>query len=89
MPPWHYPTSIKDRVIALRDEYEQIFIGLIDELHWEAFEFDLATSAIRKARFFRRPDAWLEHRGPFGMVLRPGRRSCSSLIEAIAPTCSA
>jgi TetR/AcrR family transcriptional regulator, cholesterol catabolism regulator len=32
MPPWHYPESIKDRVIALRDEYEQIFIALIDEL---------------------------------------------------------
>ena len=32
MPPWHYPESIKARVIALRDEYERIFIGLIDEL---------------------------------------------------------
>lgn len=32
MPPWHYPESIKARVIALRDEYETIFIGLIDEL---------------------------------------------------------
>jgi TetR/AcrR family transcriptional regulator, cholesterol catabolism regulator len=32
MPPWHYPDSIKARVIALRDEYEKIFIGLIDEL---------------------------------------------------------
>src|SRR5271167_4987157 len=32
MPPWHYPESIKARVIALRDEYEQIFVGLIDDL---------------------------------------------------------
>jgi TetR/AcrR family transcriptional regulator, cholesterol catabolism regulator len=32
MPPWHYPESIKARVIALRDEYEQIFIALIDDL---------------------------------------------------------
>jgi AcrR family transcriptional regulator len=32
MPPWHYPESIKDRVIALRDEYENIFVGLIDAL---------------------------------------------------------
>jgi len=32
MPPWHYPESIKDRVIALRDEYEKIFVGLIDDL---------------------------------------------------------
>jgi AcrR family transcriptional regulator len=32
MPPWHYPESIKTRVIALRDEYEKIFIGLIDDL---------------------------------------------------------
>jgi len=32
MPPWHYPESIKARVIALRDEYEGIFIGLIDDL---------------------------------------------------------
>ncbi|WMT76491.1 TetR/AcrR family transcriptional regulator [Bradyrhizobium sp. Ash2021] len=32
MPPWHYPESIKDRVIALRDEYESIFIRLIDDL---------------------------------------------------------
>src|SRR5271155_3879744 len=32
MPPWHYPESIKDRVIALRDEYERIFIRLIDDL---------------------------------------------------------
>jgi AcrR family transcriptional regulator len=32
MPPWHYPESIKARVIALRDEYEKIFIGLIDDL---------------------------------------------------------
>jgi AcrR family transcriptional regulator len=32
MPPWHYPESIKSRVIALRDEYEKIFIDLIDDL---------------------------------------------------------
>ena len=32
MPPWHYPESIKARVIALRDEYERIFVGLIDDL---------------------------------------------------------
>ncbi len=31
MPPWHYPESIRARVIALRDEYEKIFIGLIDD----------------------------------------------------------
>jgi AcrR family transcriptional regulator len=32
MPPWHYPESIAARVIALRDEYEKIFVGLIDDL---------------------------------------------------------
>lgn len=32
MPPWHYPASIKARVIALRDDYEKIFIDLIDDL---------------------------------------------------------
>jgi TetR/AcrR family transcriptional regulator, cholesterol catabolism regulator len=32
MPPWHYPESIKARVIALRDEYEKLFVGLIDAL---------------------------------------------------------
>src|SRR6478736_3727022 len=32
MPPWHYPESIKARVIALRDEYERIFVRLIDDL---------------------------------------------------------
>src|SRR5580704_3109711 len=32
MPPWHYPESIKARVIALRDEYEKLFIDLIDDL---------------------------------------------------------
>jgi AcrR family transcriptional regulator len=32
MPPWHYPESIKARVIALRDEYERIFVALIDDL---------------------------------------------------------
>src|ERR1700747_311923 len=32
MPPWHYPESIKARVIALRDEYEKIFMDLIDDL---------------------------------------------------------
>jgi AcrR family transcriptional regulator len=32
MPPWQYPEGIRDRVIALRDEYERIFTGLIDQL---------------------------------------------------------
>ncbi|MDE5444348.1 TetR family transcriptional regulator [Bradyrhizobium sp. CSA207] len=32
MPPWHYPESIKARVIALRHGYEQIFVSLIDDL---------------------------------------------------------
>lgn len=32
MPPWQYPETIRDRVVALRDEYEQLFVGLIDEL---------------------------------------------------------
>jgi hypothetical protein len=32
MPPWHYPDQIKARVIALRDEYERMFVGLIDDL---------------------------------------------------------
>ncbi len=32
MPPWLYPESIAARVIALRDEYEQIFVKLIDDL---------------------------------------------------------
>jgi hypothetical protein len=32
MPPWHYPESIKARVIALGDEYEEIFVSLIDAL---------------------------------------------------------
>jgi len=32
MPPWHYPESIKARVIALRNEYEKLFVGLIDAL---------------------------------------------------------
>jgi TetR/AcrR family transcriptional regulator, cholesterol catabolism regulator len=32
MPPWHYPEGIKGRVIALRDQYEKIFVDLIDEL---------------------------------------------------------
>jgi AcrR family transcriptional regulator len=32
MPPWHYPEGIKARVISLRDEYEKIFIDLIDDL---------------------------------------------------------
>jgi hypothetical protein len=30
--PWHYPECIKARVIALRDEYERIFVRLIDDL---------------------------------------------------------
>jgi AcrR family transcriptional regulator len=32
MPPWQYPEGIKARVIALRDEYEKIFVGLIGDL---------------------------------------------------------
>jgi AcrR family transcriptional regulator len=32
MPPWLYPEGIAARVIALRDEYEQIFVKLIDDL---------------------------------------------------------
>jgi hypothetical protein len=32
MPPWHYPESIKARVISLRDEYERIFADLIEDL---------------------------------------------------------
>jgi TetR/AcrR family transcriptional regulator, cholesterol catabolism regulator len=32
MPPWHYPESIKARVISLRDQYEKIFADLIDNL---------------------------------------------------------
>lgn len=32
MPPWQYPDGIRDRVIALRDEYEQVFTSVIDEL---------------------------------------------------------
>ena len=32
LPPWHYPDSIKARVIALRHEYEKIFVALIDDL---------------------------------------------------------
>jgi hypothetical protein len=32
LPPWHYPDGIKARVIAWLDEYEKIFIDLIDDL---------------------------------------------------------
>ena len=32
LPPWHYPDSIKARVIALRHEYEKIFVALINDL---------------------------------------------------------
>lgn len=32
MPPWQYPESIRDRVIALRDEYESLFTALVDDL---------------------------------------------------------
>jgi AcrR family transcriptional regulator len=32
MPPWHYPASIRDKVIALRDRYESIFVDLIAAL---------------------------------------------------------
>lgn len=32
MPPWQYPASVKDKVIALRDQYESIFGELIAAL---------------------------------------------------------
>jgi len=32
MPPWQYPQSIRDRVIALRDEYESVFAELVEDL---------------------------------------------------------
>jgi TetR/AcrR family transcriptional regulator, cholesterol catabolism regulator len=32
MPPWQYPANLKDKVIALRDEYERIFVDLIADL---------------------------------------------------------
>src|SRR5258706_2951649 len=32
MPPWQYPQGLRDRVIALRDEYERIFADLIEDL---------------------------------------------------------
>src|SRR5258706_7852011 len=32
MPPWQYPQGMRDKVIALRDEYERIFSDLIEEL---------------------------------------------------------
>ena len=32
MPPWQYPEGVRDRVIALRDTYEKIFVDLIDAL---------------------------------------------------------
>lgn len=32
MPPWQYPEGIRDRVIALRDEYEKTFVDLIAQL---------------------------------------------------------
>ncbi len=32
MPPSQYPEGIRDRVIALRDEYEQVFASVIDTL---------------------------------------------------------
>src|SRR5258708_28295427 len=32
MPPWHYPESIKERVIGLRSEYQKIFVVFIDTL---------------------------------------------------------
>jgi hypothetical protein len=48
----------------------------------------LATSAIRKTRFFRRPDPWLERRGPFGIEARlavllfldPGQNLTETLV---------
>jgi AcrR family transcriptional regulator len=32
MPPWQYPEGMRDKVIALRDEYERILADLIEEL---------------------------------------------------------
>lgn len=32
MPPWQYPEGIRDRVIALRDRYEAVFVALVDDL---------------------------------------------------------
>lgn len=32
MPPWQYPDGIRDRVIAIRNEYEDIFVSLIADL---------------------------------------------------------
>ena len=32
MPPWHYPASIKERIIGLRDRYEDIFVDLVAAL---------------------------------------------------------
>jgi AcrR family transcriptional regulator len=32
MPPWQYPPGIRDRVVALRDEYEAIFVELLEDL---------------------------------------------------------
>jgi hypothetical protein len=46
------------------------------------FDFDLAASAICRARFFRMPGFWLDRRGPSGTRLKRGWRSCCSLIQA-------
>lgn len=32
MPPWQYPEGMRDRVVALRDQYERVFIDLIEKL---------------------------------------------------------
>ncbi len=32
MPPWQYPAGMRDRVVALRDQYERVFAELIDAL---------------------------------------------------------
>jgi TetR/AcrR family transcriptional regulator, cholesterol catabolism regulator len=32
MPPQHYPPSVKDNVVALRDRYESIFVDLVSSL---------------------------------------------------------
>jgi len=61
MPPWQYPESIRDRVIALRDEYEQVFAGVIDELPLHAnvdrHRFRLALiGALSWSLYWYRPD---------------------------------
>jgi len=46
MPPWQYPESIRDRVIALRDRYEAVFVSLVHALPVRA---DVDRSYLRLA----------------------------------------